>query len=38
MVSLAFYCASIKFGLLGIGVLYLLAGIITLGLKKRAVK
>jgi hypothetical protein len=38
MVSLAFYCASIKFGLLGIGVLYLLAGIITLGLKKRTVK
>ena len=38
MVSLAFYCASLKFGLLGIGVVYLLAGITTLGLKKRAVK
>jgi hypothetical protein len=38
MASLAFYCASIKFGLLGVGVVYLLAEIITLGLKKRAVK
>lgn len=37
MVSLAFYCASFKFGLLGIGVVYLLAGLITLGLKKRAI-
>jgi len=38
MASLAFYCASIKFGLLGIGVVYLLAGLIVLGLKKRTIK
>ncbi len=34
MVSMAYYCASIKFGLLGVAAIYLLAELIVLGLKK----
>ena len=33
-VSLAYYCAGLKFGLLAVGAVYLLAGLIVLGLKK----
>jgi len=34
MVLMAYYCASIKFGLLGVAAIYLLAELIVLGLKK----
>ena len=35
MVSLVYYCASVKFALLGLGAIYLLTGLIVLFFKKK---
>jgi len=34
MTSLAYYCAAVKFSLIGVGIFYLLAVLIFLGIKK----